>query len=495
MNISSGVVIFSMILPVLCLILISSLLFAETLILSVHLFGREHKIRMTDLIWGPLPIFLIAPLGFIGAFIYGFYKGLTAPDTAALNYNYDDIVSGIMNFPYKEAVFVVTSYLPALVYVFLISLFLFKKDRIRAAIVNVLLFSALYLISIDSITDIGIFFVHDTQHVIDMLFDVTSTSNHLNLIIELIGTGIVITIYVLSRILLVKRGKKYDIKPKYAVILSLTVIFIHILVSIPFLGIFDEAQSNRISRILLAVFVPLMTILLPVAFIVFIHRKRLKEQSISQANYLEAELEYINSYKKRENDTRIFRREIAEKLTSIDELFEKDDIPAAQEKIEEMLGGIRALSPKFVTGDEMLDLIVSMKASVMDQAGIKFTCDGVVDGGLNMKPFDVCGIFANALDNAIEACRSVGKDKDLKVDMNITRTPAFFLIKISNSCLPDVDASKLFVDGEVFTTKKDRSLHGIGTQNIKNAVESYGGMVKAKAENSVFELSITLPRD
>ena len=112
-----------------------------------------------------------------------------------------------------------------------------------------------------------------------------------------------------------------------------------------------------------------------------------------------------------------------------------------------------------------------------------------------MKPFDICGIFGNALDNAIEACRSAGKDTPLKINMNITRTPAFFLIKISNSCRPDVDASKLFVDGEVYTTKKDRSLHGIGTQNIKNAVESYGGMVKAKAADSVFELSITLPRD
>ena len=469
-----------------------SFIFAEALLLSVHLFGRDHKLRKLDLIWGPIPFFLTGPVIFIGAVIYGFYTGYTNPDSPDLDYN--TIADSLMKLPVLEIISVAYEF-GFFVYAFFISLLLFRKEKMKSAMINALIFYSLSIIANDCITDFGVMLSRDPRYMMAKFLDIKTTSQNLMFFVNLASTALVITVYVLSRARLVKRGKKYDMAPKYASIICLSVILIHYVISIPFLSVFTDTQSDWISRILLAVFIPLLTMLIPVLSFVFLHRQKLRDQSLSQADYLEAELEYINGYKKREDATRRFRLETADKLTYIDSLFEKGDISSAEKKIEEMLGGIRALSPKFVTGDEMLDLIVSMKAAVMDEAGIQFNYDGVIDGGLNMKPFDVCGIFANALDNAIEACRSAGSGKALKIAMNITRTPAFFLIKISNSCRPDVDASRLFVDGEVYTSKKDRSLHGIGTQNIKNAVESYGGMVKAKAENSVFELSITLPRD
>lgn len=492
MNPSPSEYLIPMIVQIFSLLISSSLIYAAALILSVHLFGRDHKIRKLDLVWGPLPYFLIFPALTVFSLVAGFYMGYTNPDAPSLNYN--ELASQMMKLPVLEAVSVIYEVIN-IIYVFLISLFLFRKERLKSAFVNTVIFYAVHIIVEAGITDFWVLISHDTRHAMSRLTNIRTDSEHLTLLISLISTILVMLFYAFLYIRLVRRGKRFDLPPKYAVIISLTVILIHILISIPFLSFFTDAQSNRISRIILAIFFPLMSLLIPVIFIIYLHRQKLKAKSISQANYLEAELDYISSYKKREEETRRFRLETADKLSVIDGFFEKGDIPSAQEKIREMLGGIRALSPKYVTGDEMLDLIVAMKAAVMEESGMTFSYDGVIDGGLNMKPFDICGIFGNALDNAIEACRSAGKDTPLKINMNITRTPAFFLIKISNSCRPDVDASKLFVDGEVYTTKKDRSLHGIGTQNIKNAVESYGGMVKAKAADSVFELSITLPRD
>ena len=492
MNPSPSEYLIPMAVQLFALLISSSLIYAEALILSVHLFGREHKIRKLDLIWGALPCFLIFPALITVSAAAGFYMGYTNPDSASLNYN--DLVGQMVNLPVMEAASLVFE-VGYILYAFFISLFLFRKERLKSAFVNTAICYAVHTIVDAGITDFWVLLSHDTRYTVNRLINLRTDSEHLTTLISLISAILVMLFYAFLHIRFVRRGKRSDLPPKYAVIISLTVILIHILISIPFLSVFTDAQSNRISRIMLAIFVPLMSLLIPVIFIIYLHRQKLKAKSISQANYLEAELDYISSYKKREEETRRFRLDIAEKLSYIDEMFRQDDIPSAQEKIRDMLGGIRALSPKYVTGDEMLDLIVAMKAAVMEESGMTFSYDGVIDGGLNMKPFDICGIFGNALDNAIEACRSVGKDTPLKINMNITRTPAFFLIKISNSCRPDVDASRLFVDGEVYTTKKDRSLHGIGTQNIKNAVESYGGMVKAKAENSVFELSITLPRD
>jgi sensor histidine kinase regulating citrate/malate metabolism len=132
-----------------------------------------------------------------------------------------------------------------------------------------------------------------------------------------------------------------------------------------------------------------------------------------------------------------------------------------------------------------------MKADKMKELNISFTSDGVVDGGLRMKPMDVCSIFANALDNAIEAARKV--EKDPWVELKIKRTEKFFVINISNAAEGKVDVEKLFMsDG--YTSKKDKEHHGFGLRNIRNAVEDYDGLVKAQSEENTFGLSIMIPR-
>ena len=130
-----------------------------------------------------------------------------------------------------------------------------------------------------------------------------------------------------------------------------------------------------------------------------------------------------------------------------------------------------------------------MKADRMQEKDISFKCDGVADGGLHMKPMDVCSIFANALDNAAEASEGT---EDASVDMSIKRTDRFFVVRISNSCHGIIDMDKLLESG--FTSKRDKEHHGFGLRNIRDTVESYSGIIKAESEEGRFDLTIMLPR-
>ena len=172
-------------------------------------------------------------------------------------------------------------------------------------------------------------------------------------------------------------------------------------------------------------------------------------------------------------------------------MLESGRTDEAREHISDMLGRVSALSPKYVTGDEMLDLIISMKADKMDEMNIKFTLDGVTDGGLNIKPMDMCSIFANALDNAIEAA---SKCEDPEVTFNIKRTDKFFVIKITNSAAKKIDVGKLLATNG-YTSKSDKDHHGFGLMNVRRAVEDYDGILKAESEDKSFTLSIMLPRE
>ena len=257
------------------------------------------------------------------------------------------------------------------------------------------------------------------------------------------------------------------------------------------------SDQVRYMRYELAIILPVVGFAVPFLLVAIISRRYVLEKTMIQEDYISAELNYINQYKKNQQETRAFRHDIINNLSMLSAIHDGNNYDEAQEYLNTLLGNVRAMSPKYNTGDEMLDCIVGMKSSKMDEEGIDFTLDGVIDGGLGMRPVDICSIFANALDNAIEACERIPDESDRWIRLDIKRTDKFFSILLSNSMTDDAKAEitdKLFKDGERITSKKDRSLHGYGTQNMKTTISKYDGIEKVEAGGGIFKLSIMIPR-
>ena len=91
---------------------------------------------------------------------------------------------------------------------------------------------------------------------------------------------------------------------------------------------------------------------------------------------------------------------------------------------------------------------------------------------------------------------SAGSDK--WISLSIKRTDKFFSIILRNS-MPEEEKNIftgiLFGAGERVTSKKDRSLHGYGTHNMKATISRYWGMESVETENGVFNLTIMIPRN
>ena len=240
-----------------------------------------------------------------------------------------------------------------------------------------------------------------------------------------------------------------------------------------------------------------LCIVIPFFFMIIISRKYVLDKTLLQEEYISAELDYINQYKKNQTEIRAFRHDIINNLSMLSALHDEKNYDGAKEYIDTLLGNVKSMSPKYITGDEMLDCIVGMKAAKMDEEGIDFSLEGVIDGGLGMKAVDVCSIFANALDNAIEACEKIPKDISRWIKLSVKRTDKFFLIKLENSMNEEEKTqllSRLFDEGERITTKKDKAHHGFGVQNMKETVLKYEGIDKVEIEDGVFVLSIVIPR-
>ncbi|MBR4342683.1 MAG: GHKL domain-containing protein [Lachnospiraceae bacterium] len=258
----------------------------------------------------------------------------------------------------------------------------------------------------------------------------------------------------------------------------------------------DEGGMYRMMGYAIGIMIPLLILGVPLFIIAMVSRRFAVEKTELQEKYIDNELEYINQYKRNQSETRAFRHDIVNNLSLLSMLMENGKTDEAKEHLESLLGNIKALSPKYNTGDEMLDCIVTMKASVMEEKGIAFTMDGVADGGLNMKPVDICSLFSNALDNAIDACIKIPQDKERKVLFEIKRTGTFFNIRIENSITDSVKGltERLFEEWDRFTTKENKNLHGYGSRNMKQIVSNYDGMIKAEIADLRFILTIMIPR-
>lgn len=236
-----------------------------------------------------------------------------------------------------------------------------------------------------------------------------------------------------------------------------------------------------------------------------------------QQEYMEMELSHFREYKQAQDETKRVRHDMKNNLSCISMLLDEGKIKEAKTYVTQLLGEVNAFSPKVVTGDEMLDAIVSSKWSKMEERRILFQLDGVLDQGLHWKPIDVCTVFSNGLDNAIEACEKVEGERHISLSLKYTRN--FYYIILSNtvngnvlifdnekvprksdkkSRIPQLENIQNFskeelVIGSRYTTKKNKELHGYGLENMKRTIEKYDGTMNIQQEENRFVLTIMVP--
>ena len=209
-----------------------------------------------------------------------------------------------------------------------------------------------------------------------------------------------------------------------------------------------------------------------------------------QQEILNLQLQHFEQYKEAQEETRRFRHDMINHLMAIQMLQKEEKQQEANEYVDELLGRVADLSPKVVTGSDMLDCIITSKIETMEQNNISYEIDGVFDQGLNMSPVDICVVFANAMDNAIEALLKVENSRDFY--MRLKRTNTYYMVVMQNT-INQTDLCKTLINKNRFTTKRNKALHGYGLQNMKNAINKYGGEITTELEEDKFILTILLP--
>ena len=165
------------------------------------------------------------------------------------------------------------------------------------------------------------------------------------------------------------------------------------------------------------------------------------------------------------------------------ELNDKEQRDAFLDRME---ADIKAHELQNKTGNSVLDTLLTGKSMYCHKHGITMTV--VADGSLLrfMDAMDICSIFGNALDNAIEAVKKIKTDKEKVIEVFAQVRNDTIVSIVKNPTADKVDVNKLV------TTKPNKLSHGYGILSIKNLAKKYDGDVVFEWENYRFTASILI---
>ena len=211
-----------------------------------------------------------------------------------------------------------------------------------------------------------------------------------------------------------------------------------------------------------------------------------RERAAREQLALERQQEEMREHLRRIEETNRLSHDMRNHLSTIAAMSGRREV---QDYVEALLPTLRPVTVTPFTGVEALDVLISRKADACAQLGgglIPCVSADAAQALARLSAPDLCTIFGNLLDNAVEAVAAV-PDRGLRdVTLRINRRDGFLLIRTENRFEGERDAS-------LASTKPNAQAHGYGMKNLRDAVERLGGEMTAGAQERQFIVNILLP--
>lgn len=195
-------------------------------------------------------------------------------------------------------------------------------------------------------------------------------------------------------------------------------------------------------------------------------------------------------YKSYAQSTSYINRKAHDLKHQMNIIMSEEDIMKRSAYLSELRDAIDLLNSKIETGNGVLDTILTQKNIYCSEHAINFTC--MANGHLlhALEIMDVCALFGNALDNAIEHVEKIADIEKRLINLRLTNRGKMVLLRIENYCIDQSLTSDIIPE----TTKQnDDYLHGYGMKSIQSIAKKYQGNVSWKVEDHWFVLRVLFP--
>lgn len=200
-----------------------------------------------------------------------------------------------------------------------------------------------------------------------------------------------------------------------------------------------------------------------------------KEYYYNQCRYMEASAESARS----------FRHDTRNHLFTISEIIKKGNTEEAQAYIHTIVNKRLSAEVAFSdTGNIAIDSVINYKLNEARNNGINIKANISVPNNLLLDAADITAIVGNLIDNSIEACMRLKKEKR-QIDVSICYEKGILFIGVKNTFDGELEEGK----GKPVTRKSDKLNHGYGLRNVEKTLEKYDGYMELEYDEHWFTVS------
>lgn len=144
-----------------------------------------------------------------------------------------------------------------------------------------------------------------------------------------------------------------------------------------------------------------------------------------------------HQYKAYAENTNYINRKAHDLKHQIQVILAEDDVEVRRRYLSDLSDAIQSLNHKIETGNGVLDTILTRKNMYCQEHDISLTC--IANGALlhNMEVMDICSLFGNALDNAIDHVEKIPETEKKLVTLKLQNRGKMVILRVDNYCIDD----------------------------------------------------------
>ena len=218
--------------------------------------------------------------------------------------------------------------------------------------------------------------------------------------------------------------------------------------------------------------------------VVLLSRHQALEQEHQLADMREL---YYQGIRREQEQVRRLRHDMRNHLTALSGLLEQGEDDRAAEYVRRLQAASGPSGAGRFTENDTVNIVLSAKARDMEQAGLTADISVSLPDSLPIADPDLCALFGNAVDNAIEAAKDAA---DKRITIRARADKGLLMLRVTNAYAGKREEK---TDGLFATTKANKRAHGFGLRGMREIAVRNGGTLETTAKDGVFELVACLP--
>ncbi|MGX4601195.1 sensor histidine kinase [Faecalimicrobium sp. JNUCC 81] len=266
-----------------------------------------------------------------------------------------------------------------------------------------------------------------------------------------------------------------------------TWIMIDIICIAPFISIIVTIINTPNSNVLQAYPIAIACIATSLSMIFLIEYIVKSVKNKLEIQNFKLEYSYYKELEENQLGIRKLHHDMNNHLSVIYSFLEYDNLDGAKDYFNGLSNKFR-LSNRVFCKNSIVNAVINSKYNLAIENKIDCFFNIDINNILPIEDIDLCSIFANTLDNSIEASQKIGDISSRKISLKARCDKGYFSYSITNNYNGDIKLN----NEKYISTKSDNKMHGFGLENIGDIVRRYNGTLNITYSDLEFSVLIII---